>query len=176
MARIPFVTDAEAGATPLVEAIRARRGGKLLKLDRQLLHSPPFAQGWNALLGAVRSQLALDPRLRELAMCVVAVLNGADYEITAHAPEFVKAGGSEGQIAAILAMDTVPLRDALFDEVDNATIALATQMTRIVEVEDSTFATLERHLGHTQLVELIGVVAAFNMVTRFLVALGVDRE
>ena len=34
----------------LVETIRARRStGKLLNLDRMLLHSPPFARGWNAM-------------------------------------------------------------------------------------------------------------------------------
>ena len=47
MPRIPYVTDDEAGDGPLVTAIRKRRGGGLLNLDRQLLHSPPFAEGWN---------------------------------------------------------------------------------------------------------------------------------
>ena len=37
-------------------------------------------------------KLSLSPRLRELAMCGVAVLNGAEYEFHHHAPEFVKAG------------------------------------------------------------------------------------
>ena len=176
MPRIPYVTDEQAGDTPLVAAIRQRRGGKLLNLDRELLHSPPFAAGWNALLGAVRNDLAVDRRLRELAMCVVAVMNGAHDEFVHHAPEFVKAGGSHVQIAAVRRMESVPIDAALFDEVGNATIALAMQMTRIVEVEDSTFATLRKHLGDAQLVELVGVVAAYNMVSRFLVALGIEPE
>ncbi len=176
MARIPYVTDAEAGDTALVDAIRTRRGGKLLKLDRQLLHSPPFAQGWNALLGAVRSQLQIDPRLRELALVVVAVLTGADYEIEIHAPEFVKAGGTDAQAAALLGLRTVAIPHGLFDELDQALIALATQMTRTVDVEQSTFDALQRLLGRPRLVELIGIVAAFNMVTRFIVALAIEPE
>jgi hypothetical protein len=31
----------------LVAAIRARRGGSLLNLDRMILHSPPFARGFD---------------------------------------------------------------------------------------------------------------------------------
>ena len=176
MPRLPSITDELAGDTPLVAAIRQRRGGALLNLDRQLLYSPPFAAGWNALLGAVRTGLSLDPRLRELAMCVVAVINGADYEFIHHAPEFVKAGGTDEQIAAVRTMESRPIDPSLFDEVGHATIALALQMTRLVEVDDGTFETLRRHLGDTQLVELVGVVAAYNMVSRFLVALGIEPE
>lgn len=176
MPRLPYITDAQAGDTPLVAAIRARRGGGLLNLDRQLLYSAPFAQGWNALLGAVRTGLAVDPKLRELAMCVVAVINGAEYEYVHHAPEFVKAGGTQSQIDAIRTMESVPLVASMFDVVENATIALATQMSRIIEVEDATFRTLQRHLDDAQVVELVGVVAAYNMVSRFLVALAIEPE
>jgi alkylhydroperoxidase family enzyme len=176
MPRIPYITDRQAGDTPLVAAIRKRRGGTLLNLDRQLLHSPAFAQGWNALLGAVRTELAVDPKLRELAMCVVAVLNSAEYEFIHHAPEFVKAGGTEEQIAAVKRMETAPIDKTLFSEVENATIALGAQMTRTIAVEDRTFATLQRHLGDAQTVELVGVVATYNMVSRFLVALGIEPE
>ena len=38
----------------LVGAIRKRRGGELLKLDRMLLHSPALAEGWNVYLGKIR--------------------------------------------------------------------------------------------------------------------------
>src|SRR3954463_7336062 len=85
----------------VVDAIRHRRGGKLLNLDRMLLHSPPLAAGWNSFIGAVRSQLEVSPKLRELAICVVAVLNGADYEYRQHAPHFLKGGGTAAQLDAM---------------------------------------------------------------------------
>ena len=176
MPRIPYVTDEQAGDTPLVAAIRKRRGGGLLNLDRQLLHSAPFAEGWNGLLGAVRTRLTVDAKLRELAMCVVAVLNGAEYEYIHHAPEFIQAGGTKAQIDAVHRMDETPLDPSMFDELENATIALSFQMTRNVEVDDATFATLMKHLGSTHVVELVGVVAAYNMVSRFLIALGIEAE
>src|SRR5437879_4042289 len=84
----------------LVEAIRARRGGTLLNLDRMLLHSPVLAEGWNGLLRAVRTELEIPAKLRELAICVVAVLNGADYEYHHHSPLFLEAGGTAAQLHA----------------------------------------------------------------------------
>jgi alkylhydroperoxidase family enzyme len=71
-----------------------------------LLHSPALAAGWNAYLGAVRNQLSLDPLLRELAMCAVASLNGAEYEFIHHAPVFVAAGGTAAQVEALRHPDT----------------------------------------------------------------------
>jgi alkylhydroperoxidase family enzyme len=176
MPRIPYVTDAEAGETPLVAAIRQRRGGGLLNIDRQLLHSAPFAEGWGAFLGAVRTKLSVDAKLRELAMLVVVVLNDADYEIVQHGPLFLKAGGSDAQLAAIKAMKVKPIDVALFDALDNAVIHLAFQSTTLVKVDDDTIAALGRHLDRQQVVELVGTVAAYNMVSRFLVALGVEIE
>lgn len=176
MPRLPYITDRQAGDTALVAAIRQRRGGDLLNLDRLLLYSPAFAQGWNALLGAVRTQLSVAPKLRELAMCVVAVLNGAEYEYVHHAPEFVRAGGREEQIAAVHRMCSHEIDATLFDEIENATIALSAQMTKSIEVDDASFETLRRHLGDAATVELVGVVAAYNMVSRFLVALRIEPE
>lgn len=160
----------------LVSAIRARRGGRLLNLDRMLLHSPPLARGWNGFLGAVRSDLAVDPRLRELAMCVVAVLNGAEYEFIHHAPVFIAAGGTQDQVDAMREPDAAARDDRLFDPAERAALALTIAMTREIRVPDAVFTELHRHLDERQVVELVGVVAAYNMVSRFLVALGVEPE
>ena len=57
--------DDSAGPPELLQAIRARRpGGKLLNLDRILLHSPNYAQAWNTMLGTIRNKLSLQGRLR----------------------------------------------------------------------------------------------------------------
>ena len=49
--RLPSASD----AGPTADLLRVRRGGQLSALDPLLLHSPPVAEGWNALLGALRS-------------------------------------------------------------------------------------------------------------------------
>lgn len=177
MPRFPYLTDAEAGPDALVAEIRARRGGELLALDRMLLYSPALARGWNGYLGTVRTQLGVPARLRELAMCTVAIVNGAEYEYAQHAPLYVKAGASEAQAAALRDPDAAAGDEALFDATERAAIRLTVDMTRSVSVSDETFAAVRAALPDPrQVVELIGVIATYNMVSRFLVALQIEPE
>ena len=151
----------------LVAAIRQRRGGTLLALDQMLLHAPPFARGWNALLGAVRGELTLPARLRELVICSVAVINRAPFELAQHAPIYLKAGGSQSVLDDL--GGEVPPTD---DPTERAVLALTDAMTRDVEVPQPVFDAAREALGDDrQLVELIAVVATYNMVSRFLCAL-----
>jgi alkylhydroperoxidase family enzyme len=172
--RIPPVPEETAGPPELVAAIRARRGGALLLLDRILLHSPAFAKGWNAHVGAVRNELTLPARLRELAICAVAVVNGAEYEFEQHLPVYLKAGGNDAAAKALRSIDAACGDRALFDDAERAVMRFAVEMTRAVKVEEATFARARAALGSDrELVELVGVVATYNMVSRFLVALGI---
>ena len=177
MPRIPYVPINLAEPAELVTAIRARRGGELSHLDRLLLHSPALASGWNTFLGAMRTKLSLSPRLRELAMCGVAVLNGAEYEFYHHAPEFVKAGGTQAQVDAIRDVQAASRNAKLFDDAERAALSITLEMTRSVEVSDATFAQTVKALGDSQsVIELVAVIACYNMVSRFLVALQVQPE
>ncbi len=174
MPRIPYLPENLAEPADLVERIRARRGGALLELDRILLYSPALAEGWNHMLGNVRTRLSVAAKLRELAMCVVAVVNRAQYEFVHHAPLFVEAGGSAAQVDALRVPDAARADQALFDPLERATIALSIEMTRDVTVSDTTFDVLRTLLPPQEIVELVGTVAAYNMVSRFLVAFDVQ--
>ena len=183
MPRIPYVSHSESGPPDLVEAIRARRGGSLLNLDRMLLVSPALARGWNTHLGAVRAGLTLDARLRELAICAVAVLNGADYELEQHLPLYRRAGGGERAVEVLRSYQAARDGAALFKEADGfdaaarAVLELTIEMTLNIRVSDATFERVRSELkDDQQTVELVAVVATYNMVSRFLVALGVDAE
>jgi len=160
----------------LVTAIRKRRGGQLINLDRMLLHSVPFARGWNQFLGEVRNNLALDPKLREIAMCGVAVLNGAEYEFLHHAPVLLEAGGTQEQIDALRHIGQAPMPSRLFSPLEEDVIELIVQMTRQIKVDSQLQERIQTALGNTCLVELTGVIATYNMVSRFLVALNVTPE
>jgi len=177
MPRIPYQPADVAEPREIVDAVRRRRGGELLNLDRMLLHSPAFAKGWNAFLGEVRGGLELPARLRELAICLVALLNGAEYEYLHHAPEFIKAGGTEAQLDALRRYEFAEGDTALFDDAERAVIAFTREMTVQVQVSDAVFNDARSALKNDQLlVELAGVIAAYNMVSRFLVALGIGPE
>ncbi len=171
--RLPLLTDAQVGPPALVAAIRQRRGGDLIDLDRLLLHSPAFALGWNEFMGRVRTALGVPPLLKELAMCGVAALNGADFEMHHHAPLYLAAGATEAQLAALhrLGGDPGVAADPVFDTTQQAVLALVVEMTRQVQVQDATYARARAALGSDQaMFEIIGVTAAYNMVSRILVA------
>ncbi len=175
--RIPRVPDDQLVPGDVVAAIQKRRGGHLLNLDRMLLNSPAYAVGWNAFMGAVRTGLSLDARLRELAICAVAVLNRADYELVQHAPEFLAAGGTQAQLDALQDFDAALADTGLFSDVERAALDLTRQMTCNIQVSNVCFDTLKQVLPVVQQqVELAGVIAAYNMVSRFLEALQVAPE
>ena len=164
----------------LVDAILARRGGALLNLDKALLWSETLARGWNVFLKAVRTELPTSRRLRELGICSVALLTGANYEYHHHAPDFLAAGGTQAQLDALQAFlqsdpRGLPSAPAL-EKLDRLVIRYAVQMTLDVKVSDELFDTLRQHFDTTQIVELTSAIATYNMVARFLVALQVTPE
>ncbi len=171
----PWSAAAATRDEELVKAIELRRGGKLLNLDRMLLWSEPLARGWNVYLRTIRQELALSPFLRELAICVVARLTGADYEYHHHAPELRKAGASDAQLAALGDPDSAP-SSAVYDELQQAVIRFAIASTRDVKIPDAVFDQLKRYLSPTEVVELVATTATYNMVARFLLALDVTPE
>jgi len=175
---IPYVTEPPpAEALEAYKAILARRGGQLGNLDRMLLNSPEFAQGWNTMFGAIRGKLDLSLKLRELVYVTIGAMNKADYEWQAHTPIFLTAGGTQEQLNAIKKDVPDAIKDTkLFDELEGATLALTYEMTRNVTVEKATMAKIRSLLPTQQVVELIGTIAACNMISRFLVATRIDPE
>ena len=142
-----------------------------------LLHSPAFAIGWNAFLGNVRGELDVSPKLCELAICAVAVINNAEYEYTHHLSGFITAGGNEEQVAALPLLAAPDADVSMFDSSERAVIALTREMTVNTKASDKTFAAVKAALPDPQhIVEIVGVIAAYNMVSRFLVTLGVEPE
>lgn len=175
---IAYLSDDRVGPPDLVAAIRARRtGGRLLNLDRMLLHSPSYAKAWNGMFAAIRGQLSLAPKLRELAIMAIGALNRAEYEWAQHEGEFLKAGGTGEQLGALRKDVAAASLDArLFDESERAALALTLEMTRDVAVTPATMKRVRAALPDQQAVELAGTIAGYNMVSRFVVALGVEVE
>lgn len=183
--RLPYVSDPPPTTGPeedaIVQRIRERRAPRpLTSLDLALLHSPPVADGWNSFLGAIRTRTSLAEDLRELAIGRVAIVNRAWYEWGHHAP-LAKAAGVPQEALDALAADPSQLRLGDHEakeksavgltEAQWAVVVLADEMTRNVEVQDETFAKVKEILGERGTVEAVATIAAYNCVSRFLVAL-----
>ncbi len=178
--RIPdWTPERHPQPAELVDAILARRGGQLINLDKALLWSEPLARGWNTYLKAVRTELPTSRKLRELGICTVALLTGAHYEYHHHAPDFLAAGGTQAELDAldrVLQHDARQASHPALGELEQLVVRYAAQMTLDVTVDDALFQALQSHFDTTQLVELTAAIATYNMVARFLVALGVEPE
>jgi alkylhydroperoxidase family enzyme len=176
--RIPdWTPERKPQPADLVQAILERRGGELLNLDRALLWSEPLARGWNTYLKNVRTGLGASRQLRELGICTVALATGAHYEYHHHAPDFLAAGGSQASLDALQAFVRAGTGEPQGLDGDEALVArYALQMTRQVQVDDALFAQMQQRFETTELVEITAAIATYNMVARFLVALGVSPE
>lgn len=150
------------------ERITAARG-RVSELYQVLLNSPPVAHGWEQMLSAIRNHNSISPAVRELVILRVAVLNRAPYEFEAHVPHALKAGVAQ---AAIDATRAVPLAEAApWSAEERVALEMADAMTRDIEVPDALFERVRAHFDGQRLLDLTATVAAYNMVSRLLVAL-----
>lgn len=172
MARVPSVVP---GTRPELAGIEARilaERGRVSPLYQVLLNSAPIASGWERLLTAVRNQTGIPADLRELAILRVAVLNRARFEFDAHVPHARAAGVDAARIAAVAepGVSAPP-----FSELEQLVLELTDTMTRDIDVPDALMARVQQRFDAQGTVELVATIAAYNMVSRLLVALQVGH-
>jgi len=172
MARISYADLSAPEAQPLVQRIVAERGS-VLHLYQMLMHSPPLAEGWLGFMTQVRQRLSLPGDLRELVIMRVAHLNGAPYEADQHAPIALKEGLAQAQLDALADWRAASDR---FTPLQREVLALCDAMTREVHVDEALVQAVRARLGERQLVELVGTIASYNMVSRFLEALQIHSD
>ena len=64
----------------------------------------------------------------------------------------------------------------MFDDAERMTLQLTREMTQQINVSPATMKQARSLLPDAQVVELIGTIAGYNMVSRFAVATGLDIE
>jgi 4-carboxymuconolactone decarboxylase len=169
------IAPVEPGTRPELAGLEAgilAERGRISLLYQVLLNSPSLAQGWEQMLTAVRNRSSVAADLREMIILRVAVLNRAPYEFEAHVPHALKAGLNEEKIAAL--HDPWETSD-LFSGLELQVLRLTDAMTRDIEVSDEVFAPLRKTFNEQTLIELVATAAAYNMVSRFLVALHIGH-
>lgn len=171
--RISPVTPGTRPALAAQEARIVAERGRISPLYQVLLNSPPIAHGWEQMLSAVRNRNSLAPGLRELVILRVAVLNRAPYEFDAHVPHALAAGVAQ---AAIDATRVIPLAaEAPLSPPERVALRLTDAMTRDIEVPDALYAEVREHFDAQAQIDLVATIAAYNMVSRFLVALQIGH-
>lgn len=152
-----------------------------IALDAELsLGNLCLTLGRNSFLGSVRSKNSLSASIREIAISRVAVLNKAWFEWNAHMPILKEAGEvSDEGIAHVLKTPPShkdnPVGSPL-DEKHSVVMQYADAMTVDVTVDDALFKKLKGLFSDREVVEITATIAAYNCVSRFLVALDVGEQ
>ncbi|WP_327751879.1 carboxymuconolactone decarboxylase family protein [Sphingobium sp. SJ10-10] len=145
-------------------------------MDLLMLKSPVFTDGWNDF-SRMLGNLSLPLQLRQFVMCVIGVANGAEYQVASHGPQFLAAGGRQEQLDALTDMPACFANENLFDEQERTASLLALEMTENVQVSDATFDAAVRAFDNEEkIVDLVGLIAAYNMISRFVVAFDIRPE
>jgi len=171
--RIPAI---EPGSRPELADLETRiqgARGRISLLYQVLLNSPPVANGWEQMLSAIRNHNSLPAGLREMIILRVAVINRAPYEFDAHVPHALAGGVPQATIDAL--RDPALPAGALLTDAERAALEYADTMTRDIEVPDALFARVSAHFQGQALIDLTATAAAYNMVSRFLVALHIGH-
>ncbi|KAF5349054.1 hypothetical protein D9758_012680 [Tetrapyrgos nigripes] len=142
---------------PIADRIRARRGARgLTPLDGTLLHVPPVAEGWNTLLGSVRTKGKVPGDVREIMILRVAARNGAAFEWIHHEHVGRDEGLGTEQLWVVRDFEGLPaLRavgngdnayNSVLSPLQSAALAFADYSTSQVQVPPKVTAALKKAL------------------------------
>ncbi|WP_144641039.1 carboxymuconolactone decarboxylase family protein [Bordetella genomosp. 13] len=170
--RIPLVQPGTRPELAEIEKTIMAERGRISPLYQVLLNSEPIASGWERMLTAVRNKSLMPADLREMVIIRVAVLNKASFELHAHIPHAQKAGVDERKIDAL----QQPRLDlAAFTSDEAVLLRMTDAMTRDVAVPAEIMDEVTRRFDARGVLEAVTTVAAYNMVSRLLVALGIEH-
>ena len=178
--RIPLIQPGTRPELAQVEHSIASERGSISPLYQALLNSAPIASGWEKFLTAVRKHTTVPPALRELVILRIAVLNRATFEFDEHVAPARAAGVSDAKMEAVkrwpmTSPDEHAASDDPFTDDDRLALELADAMTRDIEVAEGLMNRVVARFDARGVLEIVATVAAYNMVSRLLVALRIGH-
>jgi alkylhydroperoxidase family enzyme len=140
-----------------------------------LAHAPVLGKPWITLGNAMRYDIALDKRLREMAILEVGYIYGAPYEVSHHLKIGLGAGLTEQDVEDVR-REVRGLSPKDLGDVERLVLAATREIAFDVDLRQTTWDRLVVALGETEAVELCVVVSYYSGVVRLLAAFGVDVE
>jgi AhpD family alkylhydroperoxidase len=169
MARLPYPDPSDAPER-VAEALAAVPP---LNIFRMVSHAQTAFRPLLRFAGAILTELELDPRLRELAILVVARDTDAEYEWVQHVAVARGVGVSDEQIAAVElgALDSAALGDS-----ERAVLRFAEEVVVQPRVSDATFEAVRRSLTEREIVELLLTIGNYMMLARVMTTLELELD
>jgi 4-carboxymuconolactone decarboxylase len=171
MSRLPDLPYDEMTAEQqrVYDEIAAGPRGKVIGPLKVWLHSPQFADRAQKLGAYLRYHSALPAELSELAILVTARLWQADFEWYSHVGPARAAGIPDAVIEAV----RVGAEPALEDPKSRAVYAVACELHEARALSDQTYAHAEAALGREGLVDLVGLLGYYTLISMTLKAFDV---
>jgi alkylhydroperoxidase family enzyme len=160
---------------PILQEMFAKRraqGGDIINLQIATGHAPQFARAASTMAFTIRFDAQTPRRLRELIIMRTAQIVGSAYEINQHIPLMKMCGFSEAQIAALPHWQA----SNLFDDKERATLAYVEQMAHGGDVDDPTFASLQKLFTPREIVEITYTVGSYYANGLLTKALRIEVE
>jgi 4-carboxymuconolactone decarboxylase len=151
------------------DAIMSGPRGHVVGPLRVWLTSAELADRAQALGAFCRFGTSLPPRLSELGILVTGAYWRAGFEWHAHAPIGIKAGLDPAAVEAIRVGKTPNLPKA--DEA--AVYGFAKELLETRKVSDATYRRAVSELGETAVVELVGVLGYYGLISMTINAFAV---
>jgi len=146
---------------------RRAQGGAIINLQITTGHAPKFTRAASTMAFTIRFDAETPRRILELVIMLISYKEETAYEINQHIPLAKMCGYSDAQIAALPDWQA----STLFDGKERTTLAYVEQMAHGGEVDDRTFAALQKFFTPQEIVEItytIGNYYANGLLTKAL--------
>jgi 4-carboxymuconolactone decarboxylase len=134
------------------------------------LHSPKVGEPIREFNHILRTQVPIEPRLRELAILVTAREMDSQFEWTAHEPVALKEGLSPAIVDIVKFRKPVPGAP----EKETAIISFGRELLRNRKVRSETYAEMVKVFGQTGVVNITALMANYALTALMLAA--VDQQ
>jgi 4-carboxymuconolactone decarboxylase len=170
MALLPYLDESKASAKTL-ETLRGR--GYILNVSRMIANaSEGVFEAFSGMGRALMTQSKIPPKLRELTILRNAKVCNSLYEFTQHVPPAKSVGVTEEQIKALDNWE----KATCFNEVERTVLRFVDEVAGHVKGRKETLEALKKHLGTTEIVELLLAIGFWGMVARLLETTEVDLD
>lgn len=175
MARVPYVTEQQAAADPLLASLyadAASRRGSVLNLYRAIANQPGALQAHLAMSRYVRDDSSLRRDLRELAILATGHALGAEYEQVQHAAAARAVGVSEAKIAAFPDWN----QPGLFSAEELAVLSFADEVARTRAASDAVYQDVIERFGMPGMLDLLVTCAFYHYCAAILGVLQLETD
>jgi 4-carboxymuconolactone decarboxylase len=169
MARLPY-TDPQTRSPDVREALDTLPA---LNIFAMLAHADTAFVPYLTFGGVLLTQLELDPKLRELAILLVAAHTGAEYEWIQHVGISRTIGIDDEQIAAVQRGD---LEAACLNPDARILLRFTHGVLQQPRADEDTFTAMRERFPPRQIVELLLVIGNYHMLARIMTCLDIDLD